>query len=63
MAYEALAQAAGCAVGTAKSRVFRVRRQLEAYLLGEDSPKKPVQQEARQGGVCELKVSAPIDAR
>ena len=27
---------AGCAVGTAKSRVFRARRQLEAWLLGED---------------------------
>ena len=35
MSYEALAQATGCAVGTAKSRVFRARRQLEAWLLGE----------------------------
>ena len=63
MSYEALAQAAGCAVGTAKSRVFRARRQLEACLLGEDSPKKPVQQEAWQGGVCGLKVPAPVGAR
>ena len=37
MSYEDLAQATGCAVGTAKSRVFRARRQLEAWLLGEKS--------------------------
>ena len=36
MSYEALAAATGCAVGTAKSRVFRARRQLESWLLGED---------------------------
>jgi RNA polymerase sigma-70 factor (ECF subfamily) len=35
MSYEALADATGCAVGTAKSRVFRARRQLEAWLIGE----------------------------
>ena len=35
MSYEALASSTGCAVGTAKSRVFRARRQLEAWLLGE----------------------------
>jgi RNA polymerase sigma-70 factor (ECF subfamily) len=35
MSYEALAEATGCAVGTAKSRVFRARRQLEAWLFGE----------------------------
>lgn len=39
MSYEALAQATGCAVGTAKSRVFRARRQLEAWLLGETDAK------------------------
>ena len=37
MSYEALAEATGCAVGTAKSRVFRARRQLETWLLGEAS--------------------------
>ncbi len=36
MSYEALAESTGCAVGTAKSRVFRARRQLEIWLLGED---------------------------
>jgi RNA polymerase sigma-70 factor, ECF subfamily len=35
MSYEALASATGCAIGTAKSRVFRARRQLEAWLLGD----------------------------
>jgi RNA polymerase sigma-70 factor, ECF subfamily len=35
MSYEALAEATRCAVGTAKSRVFRARRQLEAWLLGD----------------------------
>lgn len=41
MSYEALAEATGCAVGTAKSRVFRARRQLESWLLGE-TKEKPV---------------------
>lgn len=39
MSYETLAEATGCAVGTAKSRVFRARRQLEAWLLGEADEK------------------------
>ncbi len=38
MSYEALAEATSCAIGTAKSRVFRARRQLEAWLLGEVNP-------------------------
>ena len=40
MSYEALAETTGCAVGTAKSRVFRARRQLEAWLLGETTDLK-----------------------
>ncbi len=35
MSYEQAAGALGCAVGTAKSRVFRARQQLEAWLTGE----------------------------
>ncbi|MBB2156002.1 sigma-70 family RNA polymerase sigma factor [Gluconacetobacter diazotrophicus] len=35
MSYESLAEATGCAVGTAKSRVFRARRQLESWMTGE----------------------------
>ena len=47
MSYEALAEATGCAVGTAKSRVFRARRQLEAWLLGEEKPAPRVARVAR----------------
>ena len=39
MSYEALAEATNCAVGTAKSRVFRARRQLETWLMGETKAK------------------------
>lgn len=35
MSYQELADITGCAVGTAKSRVFRARRQLEAWMTGE----------------------------
>lgn len=35
VSYETLAETTGCAVGTAKSRVFRARRQLEAWLMGD----------------------------
>ena len=35
MSYEEVAAATGCAIGTAKSRVFRARRLLAARLLGE----------------------------
>jgi len=38
MSYEELAEATGTAVGTAKSRVFRARRQLQAWLMGEPPP-------------------------
>ena len=41
MSYEALAEATGCAVGHAKSRVFRARRQLETWLLGERPERDP----------------------
>ncbi|MFT9423651.1 MAG: sigma-70 family RNA polymerase sigma factor [Acetobacter syzygii] len=37
MSYQELAEISGCAVGTAKSRVFRARRQLEVWLTGEES--------------------------
>ena len=36
MSYDELAAATGCAVGTAKSRVFRARRQLHAWLVGDE---------------------------
>jgi RNA polymerase sigma-70 factor (ECF subfamily) len=46
MSYETLAEATGCAVGTAKSRVFRARRQLETWLL--DTRPEPTQAVATQ---------------
>jgi RNA polymerase sigma-70 factor (ECF subfamily) len=55
MSYEALAGATGCAVGTAKSRVFRARRQLEAWLLDE----RPAQAAQR----AKVGVSEPTSAR
>jgi RNA polymerase sigma-70 factor (ECF subfamily) len=44
MSYEDVAAATGCAVGTAKSRVFRARRQLQAWLMGEDRAGKPAEE-------------------
>ena len=38
MSYQELAEISGCAVGTAKSRVFRARRQLETWLTAETAP-------------------------
>jgi RNA polymerase sigma-70 factor (ECF subfamily) len=40
MSYEEVAEATNCAVGTAKSRVFRARRQLEAWLTGDPEPRR-----------------------
>lgn len=41
LSYEEVAEATNCAVGTAKSRVFRARRQLEAWLTGEPEAARP----------------------
>ncbi len=35
MSYKEVADVTGCAIGTAKSRVFRARRHLELWLMGE----------------------------
>ena len=61
MGYEAVAEAAGCAVGTAKSRAFRARRQLEAWLLGEVDPESPIRQKPQRSGTRGLKASAPSE--
>jgi RNA polymerase sigma-70 factor (ECF subfamily) len=53
LSYEEVAAATGCAVGTAKSRVFRARRQLQAWLMGEDrAAERPetAATQARPGG-------------
>jgi len=55
MSYETLAGATGCAVGTAKSRVFRARRQLEAWLLGEKTERATPRLPARPDRSAELR--------
>ncbi len=60
MSYEALAQATGCAVGTAKSRVFRARRQLEAWLMGDAKEAgRSAQRIARE--LSKARLSAPAE--
>ncbi|MGG5808264.1 sigma-70 family RNA polymerase sigma factor [Falsiroseomonas sp. CW058] len=49
MSYEQAAEATGCAVGTAKSRVFRARQQMQLALTGTTRPAGTAQQ-AAQGG-------------
>jgi RNA polymerase sigma-70 factor (ECF subfamily) len=58
MSYEEVAEATGCAVGTAKSRVFRARRQLQVWLAGEERPApslpNPDERASRHLGVQQL---------
>jgi len=49
MSYEEAAEVMGCAVGTAKCRVFRARRQLEAWLTGEPQGSKRGTAQAQAG--------------
>ncbi|TDH60509.1 sigma-70 family RNA polymerase sigma factor [Dankookia rubra] len=42
LSYEEVAQVTGCAVGTAKSRVFRARRQVQIWLTGEERSERQV---------------------
>ena len=60
MSYEDLAEATGCAVGTAKSRVFRARRQLESWLMGETKEKNSVQFAAARVVVPERASRRPL---
>lgn len=60
MSYEEVAASTGCAVGTAKSRVFRARRQLQAWLMGEErAVAKPAEDRASARG---LGVEARLEA-
>ena len=60
MSYEALAESTGCAVGTAKSRVFRARRQLEAWLMGETPSRAEVAAKAaRLSRLVDQRLSDP----
>ncbi len=59
MSYEEVADATGCAVGTAKSRVFRARRQLQVWLAGEERttpalPKPDDRPSIRRSGAQQL---------
>ena len=47
MSYEEIAEVTHCAVGTAKSRVFRARRQLEIWLMGETKTVYKIRSEIR----------------
>ena len=52
LSYEEVAQATGCAVGTAKSRVFRARRQLQTWLTGEERSEAQLPRNERQGVIA-----------
>lgn len=60
MSYEEVAGTTGCAVGTAKSRVFRARRQLQDWLMGEGRPRPS--EEAREDASEKAKPKAPRHA-
>src|SRR3954470_12714042 len=51
LSYEEVAQATGCAVGTAKSRVFRARRQLQTWLAGEERSERQLPRSERSDTV------------
>jgi RNA polymerase sigma-70 factor (ECF subfamily) len=61
MSYEEVAGTTGCAVGTAKSRVFRARRQLQCWLMGEGRARSD--EEAREDVEPKVPRHAGIAAR
>ena len=60
MSYEDVAEATGCAVGTAKSRVFRARRQLEISLAGEERAERraPREERSENRGIDKIYIGA-----
>jgi len=58
MSYEEVGAATGCAVGTAKSRVFRARRFLAARLLGETEPEAGIGSDLGSDAVVERMLRA-----
>lgn len=62
MSYEDVAEAMGCAVGTAKCRVFRARRQLEIWMLGEGEGRRSPAR-ARSPGVSLPQRATTSEAR
>ncbi len=63
MSYEEVAAAMGCAVGTAKCRVFRARCTLEARLLGEPERGAITKRRRGAGAAASAPRSVPRDAR
>lgn len=63
MSYEEVAAAMGCAVGTAKCRVFRARCTLEARLLGEPKQGDGTKRRRSAGVAASAPRSVPRDAR
>ena len=57
MSYEELSDATGCAVGTAKSRVFRARRTLHAWLVGDEDSRPSMRSKAFKK--LDLAIGAP----
>lgn len=55
MSYDELAEATGCAIGTAKSRVFRARKQLEIWLMGENKSFRKIRSETKSQGASSQK--------
>lgn len=59
LSYEDVAEATGCAVGTAKSRVFRARRQLQTWLAGEESAEATTEEQR----IERARISGPSNGR
>lgn len=63
MSYEEVAAAMGCAVGTAKCRVFRARCALEARLMGEAEPGDNTKRRRGAGAVASAPRKVSQNAR
>lgn len=63
LSYEEVAAAMGCAVGTAKCRVFRARCTLEARLMGEPAQGDNAKRRRGAGPVASASRSVSRDAR
>ncbi|MDB5316407.1 MAG: polymerase subunit sigma-70 [Rhodospirillales bacterium] len=61
MSYEDVAEAMGCAVGTAKCRVFRARRQLEIWMLGEGEGRRSPARARNAGATVTLRGRTSAD--
>ncbi len=61
LSYEEVAQVTGCAVGTAKSRVFRARNQVQAWLTGEERSERQ-EVRAQRSDTADKRTTADIRA-